>query len=265
MAMRNEEIAYQKGYRVTDDGKLIHINGKKYKTRIIGTKEILWFGFEGKILNVMIGRLQAYQKFGKELYNYRLVRHLNSNTLDSSRNNIALGIGSELISPELLKMPKTKRAFHLGYSVSEFGVLLLNGVDVRSKISLNQTGYQVFSIPYKFYKTQIVFVHRLQAYQKFGELLYQNECVRHKNDFRSDNSFDNIILGSFKDNASDLSLIVKAQQYLKSAHKMIKYPIPQRNKMREEYLAGERISDIASKYDMPRSTTRNIVTNYTIV
>ena len=47
-------------------------------------------------------------------------------------------------------------------------------------------------------------VHRLQAYQKFGDKIYlKNIHVRHKNNISTDNSFENILIGTPSENAMD--------------------------------------------------------------
>lgn len=265
LVMRNEEFAYQEGYRISKEGNLYHLNGRDYKTNVRGTREKFAIRRNNKIYDITIARLQAFQKFGKELYNFRLVRHLNSNSLDCSFDNIALGKGSEIITPELFKMRKTQRAFHLGYSVSKDGILLLNNVDVSEKIYYNKFGYQMFSIPFKKNRMDEVFIHKLQAFQKFGKKVFDHDCVRHLNGNCVDNSWRNIAVGSFKENSNDVSLEVKAQQYLKSAHKQIKYPIPLRNELRRKHMEGLSVKELENTYNIPNRTVYSIVRCDTIV
>jgi hypothetical protein len=47
--------------------------------------------------------------------------------------------------------------------------------------------------------------HRLMAYQKFGDLLFAADCVRHLNGNHLDNSYDNIEIGTLSDNMMDKS------------------------------------------------------------
>ena len=55
-------------------------------------------------------------------------------------------------------------------------------------------------------KNKSLYAHRLQAYQKYGEDIYQEGlCVRHLNGDKSDNSFDNISIGTNRDNIMDRS------------------------------------------------------------
>jgi hypothetical protein len=90
--MNREQIAYEKGYRVTRDGKLLNPkskvigtinNHRYYKTTITINK---------KLKHIKTHRLQAYQKYGDKLYEDGImVRHLNGNSLDNSWHNILIG------------------------------------------------------------------------------------------------------------------------------------------------------------------------------
>jgi hypothetical protein len=96
---RNEIYAYKLGYRVTKTGILKNPSNKK-----IGSyckKGYLKFNlqYNKKILMIYAHRLQAYQKYGKEIYKDKiLVRHLNSNKKDNSIGNIAIGTNKDNIS-----------------------------------------------------------------------------------------------------------------------------------------------------------------------
>lgn len=255
--MRPEELAYNHGFRVTKEGKLYHTSGREYKTHFSQGKLRFCVRKNRKTTTIYTARLQAFLKYGSQLYEYNLITHKNGNPLDSSWDNILLGKGSEIITDELLSMPKTKRAYYLGYRVNEAGVLFLNGVEARYRVS--KFGYKMFDIPFKEKKMDQVFVHRLQAFQKYGEKLFKEDCVRHLNGNKLENSYENIAIGSFKQNIDDIPLEVKAQQYLKVAHSQIKYPVPLRNKLRKLHHKGERICDLSRKFNMPYTAVRFIL------
>ena len=62
-----------------------------------------------------------------------------------------------------------------------------------------KTSYYTFSI-----REKTIPVHKLQAYQKFGDATFETGIeVRHMNSNSLDNSWDNIELGTKKDNAQD--------------------------------------------------------------
>lgn len=90
--MNKEQIAYEKGYRVTKEGQLIGlsnnvigcVNGKGYEHTGIKLNK--------KHINLETHRLQAYQKYGDKLSEDGIVvRHLNGNALDNSWHNIVIG------------------------------------------------------------------------------------------------------------------------------------------------------------------------------
>lgn len=67
-----------------------------------------------------------------------------------------------------------------------------------------------------------VYIHRLQAYQKYGEKIYQENLeVRHLNGKSLDNSYENISIGTALENCLDkpkhvrLSTSLNAAQYAK--------------------------------------------------
>ena len=161
-------------------------------------------------------------------------------------------------------MHKTKRAFYLGYRVSKTGVLKQHGVDVTNKIFNNRFGYEMFCIPFKFKKSEFVFVHRLQAYQKYGDKFFEAECVRHLNGNCVDNSWGNIAIGSFVDNMADVSDEVKKRANLKRC-RYVKYPLAFRKRLRKRYEAGETISDLARYFNMQYTVVSYIVKRKSLI
>lgn len=98
-------IAYEKGYRVTEDGRLLGIRGEigiRFRNRknspIKSTAEypVFFATIEGRSVTIRVHRLAAYCFYGDRLFDSGIqVRHLNANRLDVSRNNIALGTQSD--------------------------------------------------------------------------------------------------------------------------------------------------------------------------
>lgn len=87
-----------------------------------------------------------------------------------------------------------------GYRVTDEGVFL--GVNNNVLINKNK-GYPCVYIKVNG-KTKVLFAHRLQAYQKYGDAIYNNGiCVRHLNSDKGDNSYSNISIGTNRDNMMD--------------------------------------------------------------
>ena len=104
--MNREQIAYERGYRVTKDGDLIGLSNKVIGCVNSAGYEHTGFNVNKKHTNIATHRLQAYQKYGNKLFEDGIVvRHLNSNSLDNSWDNIAIGTYRD----NSMDRPKEKR------------------------------------------------------------------------------------------------------------------------------------------------------------
>ena len=97
-------------------------------------------------------------------------------------------------------------AWNRGYRVSEDGVTVTAPSGRIRKLQPSPTGYLTFSISVdpRSANTYPVRVHRLQAFQKFGFVLYSVECVRHLDGNLLNNSEANIDVGSQSCNMMDI-------------------------------------------------------------
>lgn len=88
-------IAYNKGYRIDEFGKIINPKKKIISGSVDkhSYPNYLFFSLRinNKIHKVAVHKLQAYQKYGNKLFECEAVRHLNGNSLDNSIDNIAIG------------------------------------------------------------------------------------------------------------------------------------------------------------------------------
>lgn len=84
--------ALEAGYTVTESGIVLNPSGKPRSLTLNG--KYLKFNMPGA--SIRVHSLQALQKYGTEAWkNAECVRHLDGNSLNNSRNNIALGTHSE--------------------------------------------------------------------------------------------------------------------------------------------------------------------------
>lgn len=98
-----------------------------------------------------------------------------------------------------------------GYVVTEDGKLL-NPSSVE--IGYNYSGYITTSIRVGG-KRKDLKAHRLQAYQKYGEALYEEGVVtRHLNSNSEDNSWENILIGTQSDNMMDIPEQIRVKKAL---------------------------------------------------
>jgi hypothetical protein len=89
--------AHDKGYRVTKEGKVIGIKGNELKlNNHDGYYRFNFRDLNGKATSVKVHRLQAYQKFGDEMFvEGIMVRHLDGDSTNNTWDNIAIGTNSD--------------------------------------------------------------------------------------------------------------------------------------------------------------------------
>lgn len=94
-------------------------------------------------------------------------------------------------------------AYKKGYRVLSDGSCINRKGDCVGG-SVSDKGYMRFGLRHEG-KRLSVFIHRLQAYQKYGESVFTSGIVvRHLNGNSLDNSWDNIAIGTHKQNAEDI-------------------------------------------------------------
>lgn len=105
-----------------------------------------------------------------------------------------------------------------GYTIDKGGVIH-NPKGKPLKCSVMSTGYLESS--YRFDGRSVrLSPHQLQAYTKFGDKVFSVECVRHMNGVKTDNSWDNIEIGSCSDNMMDMPLQQRKERVRKSCRNM---------------------------------------------
>lgn len=105
---------------------------------------------------------------------------------------------TKLNSNEILKLACKK-----GYTVNSLGEVF-GPTGKKLKLRLMDTGYYVFRIKVCSYRIGWIRVSRFVAYCKYGECLFAPKIVvRHINSIRTDNSWDNIEIGTQQQNCFD--------------------------------------------------------------
>lgn len=118
---KNEKKAYDKGYRITKEGKVIGIKGDSIGN--YSQNGYLKFKIRdenGDNKTASAHRLQAYQKFGERIYvPGTVVRHLDGDQKNNHIDNIEIGTNRDNqldISPE----KRMERALHATSFVRKF-------------------------------------------------------------------------------------------------------------------------------------------------
>lgn len=94
---------------------------------------------------------------------------------------------------------------------SEKGYIVNNNGEVFYKERKRKLNYKTDTNQYAFFNVRIngkskkIYVHRLQAYQKYGDIIFEKDIVvRHLNNNSNDNSYDNIGIGTQQENMLDI-------------------------------------------------------------
>lgn len=159
-------------------------------------------------------------------------------------------------------------AVNKGYYVDKNGNVF-NKHNKPRKLNLDSKGYLRFSIKTVNRKLGNVHVHKLQAYQKYGDKLitsvHAHEIyVRHKDGNQINNKQKNILLGTPTDNAKDLwkhkSLIMQAA-VKKAAKTKRLFTNTQVKEIRQKVATGIKQIHFANKYKCSKGTISDIVNN----
>lgn len=120
------------------------------------------------------------------------------------------------------KKDKIIIAYNRGYRVSTEGIM----TNPEGKVCggyLHPKGYYASCILINR-KNKLIHVHRLQAYIKYKDEMFKNGIlVRHLNSISTDNSWDNIAIGTSQDNSDDISEETKLAMHTKRGLTQRKY------------------------------------------
>lgn len=119
-------------------------------------------------------------------------------------------------------MNKYEVAIQKGYKIDINGVAYSK--NRRLSVVKSRGGYLYFSVRDFNGKRVNIFVHRLQAYQKFGDKILE-ECVvvRHLNNNSCDNSNANIDIGTQSENMMDRDRVNRLNQAIYASSFLKKY------------------------------------------
>ena len=120
-----------------------------------------------------------------------------------------------------MEINKIKYAFERGFDIDKSGQAYgIKGTPVNG---VNDNGYIYIGIRINN-KTKKVAAHRLQAFKKFGDKMFEKGIlVRHLDGNPSNNSWDNIEIGTNSDNMMDMSSEVRLAKSLHATSFARKY------------------------------------------
>lgn len=154
-------------------------------------------------------------------------------------------------------MEKVEKVAHAhGYRVLEDGTF----IGPRGKVlktEVNEKGYLYVAVKLKACGKRKLKVHRLQAYQKFGDALYAEGIMcRHLNGNCKDNSAENIAIGTASDNMMDMPREARvARAWKAAAARKDAYPLEVIRGVREDLENGMSYSEVKRKYGVKSDGT----------
>jgi hypothetical protein len=152
-----------------------------------------------------------------------------------------------------------KKAFEKGYRVLSDGRVKF-GKKFR-KLNYQNTKYKYWRFTVQFHgEFAQIYVHRLAAYQLYGEYLFKKGiCVRHVNGNSLDNDFKNIKIGTASDNMMDKSPYIRMRSAKIAANKLRKFSDEEIKNMRLDSLSGMSYNYISKKYHTCKSNVHYII------
>jgi len=130
------------------------------------------------------------------------------------------------------------------------------------------TGYKYITIRMDKYfgrrKCCKVFIHRIMAYQKFGDKIF-DECleVRHLNNNKLDNSWGNVSIGTPSENRYDLDEKTRLRTSKIAAKAQRKFTDDEIISMRLKHKNGLSYKKIMDEYKIAKSTLSYIINGNT--
>jgi hypothetical protein len=159
-------LAYEKGYRVLDNGRVLSPTKIIRRTRIDkhGYK-MFNIRYDGERYDVYVHRLMAFQKFGGIIFEEGIqVRHLNNIKIDNSKNNISFGTPKDNASDinSAIRM-------HMAYHAASFQRKLTFG-QVKELRALRKEGWTIAKLAEK-YNISNTTVRDAIAYRTYKDVL----------------------------------------------------------------------------------------------
>ncbi len=151
-------------------------------------------------------------------------------------------------------------AYQKGYRVRNNSVI---GISKGKPLKLmtGTTGYFYFSIKISR-KVLRVYIHRLVAYEKFGDKIFDcNIVVRHINGNQKDNSFENICIGSQSENMLDRKPEERLKHAIKASRANRKFTNEQINQIRKLHSDGLGYKFLMEKFKISSKSTLHYILN----
>ncbi len=157
-------------------------------------------------------------------------------------------------------------AFDKGYRIKNGEIHSpFNGIIKGGIKKCNNLKYKVFGVRYKHisvWKTRQVFVHRLVAYQKYGDLIFKGGMeVRHKDCDSLNNLGKNILMGTHSQNMMDVDAETRLKNAISASTKTRKFSDEDVLKIRERYGILRSYKKIMEEFDISSKGSLHSILN----
>jgi hypothetical protein len=158
-------------------------------------------------------------------------------------------------------------AVERGYTVDEQGIAHNRNGGIVNGCTCT-TGYRYITIRMDAYygrrKCCKVPIHRLMAYQKFSDKIFDESLeVRHLNNDKLDNSWNNIAIGTSSQNRYDMDEEERLRIGRLAARTLRKFTDKEIKEIRLRHKNGDNYDKILEDYDMAKSTLSYIINRVT--
>jgi len=156
-------------------------------------------------------------------------------------------------------------AYEKGYRCTPEGHVI-SPKETTLKLYKNQYGYCMFSISIGeiHHKpiSRAIPVHRLQAYQKFGDACFEKGIhIRHLNGVQDDNRVDNIGIGSVSDNMMDKLPEDRMRTAINASCKIRKFSDSEMADIRTFYANSKSYKNTMATFDITSKGTLHRILN----
>lgn len=153
-------------------------------------------------------------------------------------------------------------AYNNGYKFIEGKIYGPKGCDL--KLSISSCGYFYFGVKPPFLKRVIsIRVHRFIGYIKFGDsILSKKVVIRHLDGIKLNNSWDNIGIGSHKQNTLDIPKETRLRTSLNAAKNKRKFSDKDIDLIREDRQNGFTYKELMYKWNISSKGTVSYIINH---
>lgn len=153
-------------------------------------------------------------------------------------------------------------AFRKGYRIAPNGTVLSPKGKERKTFRL-EDGHLSFNVCFNK-QTRLIKVHRLAAFQKFGNNMFAEGVeVRHLDGNPANNDLANIAIGSHSDNMMDMRAVDRRAKAQKAANARRKLSDDEVRSLRQDRADGYTYDQLCQRYGISKSTISYVVNRKT--